>query len=80
MKMTPLQENLQKLGKITTIGLIVCAVILLILDLILHRHGKIALEDKLFFPAVFGFAAFIVLVLIALALKAVLAREEDYYD
>ena len=55
-------------------------VILLAIDLFIHRHGDFPWEETPEFFAVFGFVACVVLVFIAKALRLLVERKEDYYD
>ena len=57
----------------------VCAV-LLVLDLVHHRHVVHAWESLFGFYALFGFVACTALVLIAKEMRKLLMRDEDYYD
>ena len=57
----------------------VCAV-LLVLDLVHHRHVVHAWESLFGFYALFGFVACVALVLIAKEMRKLLMRDEDYYD
>jgi hypothetical protein len=57
----------------------VCA-LLLVLDLVLHRHVIHSWENLPEFYAVFGFVACVVLVLVATQMRKVVMRKEDYYD
>ena len=70
---------IDKIGKINTSVLIVC-IIFLILELIGHRHGETSIEDILFFPAIFGFLSCIIIFGIAISLRSLLMKDEDYYD
>lgn len=56
-----------------------CGVLLLI-DLFLPKHGPFAIEHLFGFYAIFGFAAYVALVVIAEGLRTVVMRREDYYD
>lgn len=58
---------------------IICG-ILLLADLIVHRHTLHPWEGLPGFYAVYGFVACVVLVLIAKEMRKVLMRKEDYYD
>jgi len=55
-------------------------VVLLVLDLVLHRHAERAWEGMTGFYALFGFVAFVALVLVAKVMRKLLMRAEDYYD
>jgi hypothetical protein len=57
----------------------VCALLLLI-DLLVPKHGTFAVEHVFGFYALFGFVACITLVLVAKQLRRVLMRPESYYD
>jgi hypothetical protein len=70
---------IEKFGKINTSVLFLC-IIFLILELIGHRHGETSLEDILFFPAIFGFLSCIIIFGIAISLRLLLMKDEDYYD
>lgn len=58
---------------------VICA-LLFVLDFIIHRHASRVWEGIPGFYAVFGFVAFVVLVLIATLMRKLLMRKEDYYD
>lgn len=57
----------------------VCLV-LLVADLLVHRHTYNSLEQVPLFYALYGFAALIFAVLVAKGLRALVKRDEDYYD
>jgi len=58
---------------------IICA-LLVLLDFILHRHTMHEWEHITGFYAIFGFAAYLVIVLGANQLRKLVGRKEDYYD
>ena len=70
---------IEKFGKINTLVLFFC-IIFLILEVIGHRHGETSIEDILFFPAIFGFLSCIIIFGIAIILRLLLMKDEDYYD
>ena len=70
---------IEKFGKINTSVSFLCF-IFLILELIGHRHGETSIEDILFFPAIFGFLSCIIIFGIAISLRLLLMKDEDYYD
>ena len=74
------EPNLKRLGQRVFQVLIALAVIVVALEFILHRHGKISLEDLPLFPALFGLVMAFVVVGAGYALKALLRRGEYYYD
>lgn len=60
-----------------------CAVVALV-DLVVHRHspferGELPLEGTWFFYAWYGFAACVLLVLVAKQMRKVVMRDEGYY-
>lgn len=64
-----------------TLGILyaICFV-LFILDFILHRHTTHTWEEFTGFYAIFGFVAYVTIVLTAKQLRKILRRKEDYYD
>jgi len=58
---------------------VLCA-LLLVLDLILHRHIYHPWERLIGFYPLYGFVGCVVLVLVAKWMRRVLMRAEDYYD
>jgi len=54
--------------------------ILLILDLLIHRHSEFAFESSLEFYAVYGFVSCVALIFIAKILRIFVKRSEDYYS
>lgn len=61
-------------------ALAVCCALLVLADLVIHRHVVNPLESLFGFYAFFGFIACVVLVLLAKEMRKVLMRSEDYYD
>jgi uncharacterized membrane protein len=57
----------------------VCA-LLVLGDLLYHKHVHFDFEHWFGFAGFFGFVACVALVLAARLLRVVLKREEDYYD
>lgn len=57
----------------------VCA-LLFVLDFIIHRHTTYEWEQLPGFYAIFGFVAFVLLVVVAKLMRKLLMRREDYYD
>ena len=62
------------------LGLVGACVILVGLDLVLHRHVSHPWEAMFGFYAVYGFVACVLLVLLAKEMRKLLIRKEDYYD
>ena len=71
---------LQWLGSRFTAILLAIAALLVVLEFIFHRHGEVAAEDFPLFPALFGFLAFLFIVQVGKWLRAMIMRDEDYYD
>ncbi len=67
--------------RLLIIGLIVVCVVVVVAELIFpNHHPHFAIEKIPGFQAAFGFAAFVVVVMLGKALRVVVSREEDYYD
>ena len=58
----------------------VICVVLFLLDFVIHRHSMHSLEELPGFYAVFGFVAFVALVVGSILLRKLIMRKEDYYD
>ena len=58
---------------------IIC-VLLFILDFFLHRHVVHEWDSITGFFAIFGFFAYVTIVLVATQLRKIVKRKEDYYD
>lgn len=61
-------------------GFYVCCVILLALDVFIHRHIAHSWERLIGFYPLYGFVGCVVLVLIAKWMRTFLMRSEDYYE
>ena len=61
-------------------SLYLSCVILLVLDVVIHRHVVHSWEGLWGFYPVYGFVGCVVLVLIANWMRTFLMRSEDYYD
>lgn len=61
-------------------GFYIACIVLVIADLIVHRHIMMAWEKIPAFYAIYGFVACVVLVVVAKMMRKVVMREEDYYD
>ena len=55
-------------------------VLLFAADIFVHRHTIHDWEQLPGFYAIFGFVAFVLLVLVAKLMRKLLMRKEDYYD
>ena len=74
-----LKSIIKKFGKINSFVLFLCF-LLLVLELIGHRHGETNIEDLMFFPAFFGFLSCMIIFKIGVSLRSFLMKDEDYYD
>ena len=70
------KENVTKLY----LGLWVVGTLLLVADLLIHRHEGVRFAGLFGFYAIYGFLACVALVLTAKALRRLLMRDEDYYE
>ena len=61
-------------------GLWAIGLLLLALDLLIHRHEEWTWAEVFGFYSLYGFVACVLLVLTAKALRRVLKRPEDYYE
>ena len=73
---------LDKPRNVTLLVRILTAVCLLLVvaDLVYHKHGHFDWELLFGFHGFFGFAAFAFIVLTGKQLRKILMRKEDYYD
>ena len=58
----------------------VSLVVLLIVDIFIHKHAEFPWEGALDFFAVYGFVSCVLLIFIAKALRIFIKKDEDYYD
>ena len=72
-------DNPRNIKRLLRVFFTLCAVLLL-LDVVHHRHIIHPWEYLWGFYGIFGFVACVALVLIAKALRKILMRPEDYYD
>lgn len=73
-------QMLKKMSRRFTRGLGFVLLLLAGVELFSHRYGEFGFEDMLFFPAIYGLIAFVVVVMISRLLRPLLMREETYYD
>jgi hypothetical protein len=69
-------ENVARLYR----GLWVFGGLLVLADLVVHRHAETAFDGWFGFYGLYGFVACVALVLAAKLLRRVVMRREDYYD
>jgi hypothetical protein len=62
------------------VGLFGLCGLLLLLDLLYHKHVHFAEEQRFGFYAFYGFVSCVSLVLVAKVLRVLIRRPEDYYD
>jgi len=61
-------------------GLLWACILLVGLELVVHRHLSHAWEALFGFYALYGFVACVLLVLLAKEMRKMLMRDEDYYE
>ncbi len=71
---------LERYGKAFTFVLVVAILALLVIEIFTHRHGELEIEDVFFFPAIFGFCAFVFIVMMGKLLRQFIMRPENYYQ
>jgi len=69
-------RNVDKLWR----GVCVVCVALVAVDLFYAKHGHYDFENLIGFHALYGFVAFVFIILAGRHLRGFLMREEDYYD
>ena len=60
-------------------ALVAACILLVGLDLVLHRHAEHTLEEIFAFYAIYGFVACVLLVLLAKEMRKLVMRGERYY-
>ena len=60
--------------------LLALCILLVVLELVVHRHSTFAWEGWLGFYAVWGFVSLFGVVIIGKQLRRFIKRHEDYYD
>lgn len=61
-------------------GFYVSLIVLLIVDLFIHKHADFPWEAAPNFFAVYGFVSCVLLIFIAKVLRLFIKKDEDYYD
>lgn len=61
-------------------GLWAIGIVLLLADLVVHRHEDISFAEWFGFYGFYGFVGCVTLVLAAKVLRRLVMREEDYYE
>ena len=61
-------------------GLWAIGILLVLLDLVVHRHAEAGFDGLFGFYGFYGFVACVALVLAAKGLRRLVMRPEDYYD
>jgi len=79
MKFTETSIRLKEMGAWMTLILFALGVVLVVLEFVVHRHGETEYENLPLFPAVYGFLAFVLVVLGGIILRKLIMRREDYY-
>ncbi len=77
LRMFDKPENIKRL----LIIFFIASTVVILIDLVYHRHTVFAWEDYFGFYAVFGFVACVVLVIVSkYILRPLTMRKEEYYD
>jgi len=69
----------ENIGKLLKVFYALC-VVLVVVDLVVHRHIYHSWENIPAFYAIYGFVGCVALVVVAKGMRKVLMKEEDYYD
>ena len=72
-------DNPRNVARLLTVFYVLC-VLLVLLDLVVHRHVAHPWERFFAFHAFYGFVACWTLVVVAKLMRRVLMRGRDYYD
>lgn len=75
-----MKTNQSKAANYWTILVVVACVIVFLADFIVHRHAHFKFESWPGFYALFGFAAYVFIVLSAKQLRRLIQRKNNYYD
>ena len=62
------------------VALLVVSGLLILADLVYHKHAHYAIEEWFGFYAIFGFIAYLLIVGASWLWRRVVMRKEDYYD
>lgn len=74
------ETELSIMGKRASITILVISVILALAEFIIHRHSNSEAEAFPLFYGLYGFAAFITVVIGGILLREFIMRDKDYYD
>ena len=69
-------KNVQRLIR----GFYVICALLVLADFVIHRHVSMGLERIPAFYAIYGFSAYVLLVVLSNLLRKLVMRGENYYD
>ena len=72
-------DSQRNIDRFLMVFYVICAV-LFVLDFVIHRHTMHRLEELPGFYALYGFVAFVALVVGSKLLRKLVMRKEDYYD
>lgn len=61
-------------------GVWIVGALLVLLDLVVHRHAEVGFDGWFGYYGAYGYAACVLLVLAAKLLRRAVMRPEDYYD
>jgi hypothetical protein len=66
--------------KILIYSLYVVLAVLVISDFFIPKHGYFPWEDKTNFFAAYGFLSYVILIIVAVVLRFLVKRDENYYE
>jgi hypothetical protein len=69
-----------RLAKVLPVALAGTCVLLILADLLYHKHGHYDFEQWLGFHGFYGFVSFVFLVLVATQMRKLVMRGPHYYD
>jgi uncharacterized oligopeptide transporter (OPT) family protein len=73
-------KQLRMMGNYIILALLAVAAVLIVAELISHRHGEFEAESLPLFPAIYGFVSFVLIVFLGIVLRKIVMRPEDYYE
>lgn len=72
-------DNPKNIKRLLNVFYVIC-VLLVILDLVIHRHVIHSWESLIGFYPLYGFVSCVILVFIAAWMRKIVMRDERYYD
>ncbi len=72
-------DNPRNVNRLLWVFYALC-ILLVVADFVIHRHTTMEWEKMPAFYAIYGFVAYVLLVLLSEILRKVVMRKENYYD